>query len=54
MSRPNPLEMCDIKGKVAHYKRLAARLSDEVADANRTKVGIELSQAALEAASLSD
>jgi hypothetical protein len=50
----NAADVVHIKGKVAHYKRLAARLSDEVADANRTKVGIELSQAALEAASLSD
>lgn len=50
----NVVDMEEIKAKVAAYKRLAARLSDEVADANRTKVGIELSKEALDAASLSE
>lgn len=50
----NSVDMEEIKAKAAEYKRLAARLSDEVADANRTKVSIELSKEALDAASLSE
>lgn len=45
-------DLAEVKEKVAMYKKLASKLSDEVADLNRTSVEIEISEEAIEAASL--
>lgn len=45
-------DLAEIKGKMDMYKKMASKLSDEVADLNRTKVVIEISDEAMAAASL--